>query len=107
MSKAMEVNEANFEQEVIKSEIPVVIDCWAIWCGPCLALGPTIDEMAVEFEGRAKITKLDVDSNQSLAMKYGIRSIPAILFIKNGELVNQVVGAVPKKVLVDKLTPLL
>ena len=101
---AIEITEANFEEVVMKSDKPVVVDFWAAWCGPCKMIGPVIEEMAGEFEGKAIIGKVDVDSNPSISAKFGVRNIPTILFIKNGEVVDKSVGAVPKAQLVEKLT---
>ncbi|MFA8343596.1 MAG: thioredoxin, partial [Rhodothermaceae bacterium] len=78
--------DANFEAEVIKSDIPVVVDFWATWCGPCKMVAPIMDELATEFDGKAKVGKLDVDANQETAIKYGVRSIPTVLIIKDGEV---------------------
>jgi thioredoxin 1 len=104
---AIAITDANFEEIVLKSDKPVIIDLWAEWCGPCRMVGPIIEEMAIEFEGKAVIGKLDVDSNPETTSRYGIRNIPTILFIKNGEIVDKQVGAVPKNVLVQKLEALL
>jgi thioredoxin 1 len=104
---AIAITDANFEEIVLKSDKPVIIDLWAEWCGPCRMVGPIIEEMAIEFEGKAVIGKLDVDSNPETTSRYGIRNIPTILFIKNGEIVDKQVGAVPKNVLIQKLEALL
>lgn len=104
---AIHVSDNDFQEVVVNSKIPVVVDLWAEWCGPCRLIGPLIEEMATEFEGRALMTKLDVDSNPQTAVKYGIRNIPTVLFFKNGEIADKQVGAVPKKVLVEKLEALL
>lgn len=104
---ALAITDANFEEVVLKSDKPVIIDLWAEWCGPCRMVGPIIEEMAIEFEGKAVIGKLDVDSNPETTSRFGIRNIPTILFIKNGEIVDKQVGAVPKNVLVKKLESLL
>ncbi|MFN9371099.1 MAG: thioredoxin [Planctomycetaceae bacterium] len=88
--------DANFEQEVLKSDIPVLVDFWAPWCGPCMRLGPTIDALATEFDGQIKIGKMNTDENQENAIKYGINSIPALLIFKGGEVVDKMVGAHPK-----------
>jgi thioredoxin 1 len=88
--------DANFEQEVLKSDIPVLVDFWAPWCGPCMRLGPTIDALATEFDGQIKIGKMNTDENQDNAIKYGINSIPALLMFKGGEVVDKMVGAHPK-----------
>jgi len=103
----IEFTDQNFEQEVLKSDVPVVIDFWAIWCGPCKLIAPIMDELAETYDGRAKIGKLDVDVNQQTAIKYGVRSIPTVLFFKDGEVKDIVIGAVNKQVFVDKLEKLL
>ena len=95
--------DANFENEVIKSELPVIIDFWAEWCGPCKMIAPIIEDLAIEFEGKFKVGKLDVDENQQTAIKYGIRSIPTVLLIKNGQVKDTIIGAVPKSVFVEKM----
>ena len=100
------VNDENFEQEVIQSEQPVVVDFWAGWCAPCLMLGPTVEEIADEFKGRAKVAKLNVDEAPRSAQRYGVRSIPTLLFFRNGEVVDSSIGVVPKPVLAEKLTSL-
>ncbi|HEX2933953.1 MAG TPA: thioredoxin [Bacteroidales bacterium] len=104
---AIEVTDANFEKEVLQSNIPVIVDFWAEWCGPCRMVAPIVKEMSGEFEGRAKVAKMDVDSNPDIPVKYGIRNIPTILFFKNGQIVDKQVGAVPKNVLVSKLEAIL
>lgn len=103
----LEVTDKNFDEIVIQSKIPVMVDLWAVWCGPCKMIHPIIDELSEEYDGRALMVKLDVDSNRETAMKYGIRNIPTVLFIKDGEVVDKQVGAVPKKKFVDKLDPIL
>ena len=103
----MDVTEANFEEVVLNSDVPVMVDLWAEWCGPCRLVGPIIDEIGEELAGKVKVVKLDVDSNPNIAVKYGIRNIPTVLFFKNGEVVDKQVGAVPKSVFMDKLKPLL
>ena len=103
--KPIEVNDSNFENEVIKSDKPVLIDFWAVWCGPCKMIAPTVEEIAREYDGKLKVCKLDVDSNPKTAMQYGIRSIPTLLILKGGQVVEQMVGALPKRSMVDKITP--
>jgi len=103
MSNVIHLTDAIFEQEVLKSDIPVLIDFWAAWCGPCRLIAPYIDEISQEYQGKIKVCKLDVDNNQMTAMRYGIRSIPMLLFFKNGEVVDSILGAVPKKNIVEKI----
>jgi thioredoxin 1 len=93
----LEVNDANFEQEVLQSEQPVLVDFWAAWCGPCKALAPTVDEIATQYSGKLKVAKLDVDRNSATPMRYGIRGIPALLLFKGGKVADQIVGYVPKE----------
>jgi len=100
---ALEVTDANFADEVLKSTIPVLVDFWAEWCGPCKMIAPAVAELAQEYEGRAKVVKLDVDSNNNTAGAYGIRSIPSLLIFKNGEVVEQMVGVKSKQFLKEKL----
>lgn len=103
---ATQLNQTNYD-EIIASDKPVVIDFWAEWCGPCRRIAPIIDELSVEFDGKALICKCDVDSNDEIAAKYGIRNIPTILFIKNGELVDKTVGAATKAQIQEKLEAIL
>jgi len=100
---ALEITDANFEEIVLKSDKPVLLDFWAVWCGPCRMVGPLVEEIAKEYEGKAVVGKVDVDSNPGVSGKFGIRNIPTILFFKNGEIVDKQVGAVPKQTLVNKL----
>ena len=100
---AIELTDNNFEELVLKSDKPVMVDFWAEWCGPCRMVGPVVEELGKEYEGKAVVGKLNVDNNAQVSMKYGIRSIPTILFFKNGELVDRSVGAVPKAQLAQKL----
>jgi thioredoxin 1 len=99
MSNAVAVTDADFEQEIEKHDGLAVVDFWATWCGPCRMIAPILDQLAVEYKGRAKVAKLDVDSNSRTAIRFNVRSIPAVLFFKNGKLVDQVIGAVPKPAL--------
>jgi thioredoxin 1 len=103
MGKYVEVTDSNFESEVLKSELPVLVDFWAVWCAPCHMIAPIIEELANERDGSLKVTKMDVDSNPLTASKYGIRSIPTLLLFKNGEVVDQMIGAVPKTIIESKL----
>ncbi len=103
----LEFTDANFDELVLKSDVPVIVDLWAVWCGPCRMVGPIVEEIGNEYEGQAIVGKLDVDNNPEIARRYSIRNIPTILFFKNGEIVDKQVGAVPKQVLVGKLEPLL
>ncbi len=104
---AIEVNDANFEEIVLKSDKPVLVDFWAEWCGPCRMVAPLVAELATEYEGKAVIVKMDVDSSSATPAKYGIRNIPTILFFKNGEVADKQVGAVPKTILASKLDALM
>jgi thioredoxin 1 len=103
--KPIEITDANFEQEVLKSDKPVLIDFWAVWCGPCKMVAPVVEEIANEYNGKLKVGKLDVDSNPEVSMKFGIRSIPTLMVFKGGKVVEQIIGAVPKRNLLDKLIP--
>ncbi len=100
--KAIEITDSNFN-ELIKSNKPVLVDFWAEWCGPCKMIGPVVEEIAGEYEEKAIVGKMDVDSNSAIPAQYGIRSIPTLMIFKNGEMVDKIVGAVPKHVLVQKL----
>lgn len=104
---AIEVNDANFEEVVLQSDMPVLVDFWAEWCGPCRMVGPLVEELSNEYAGKAVVAKMDVDSNPGIPAKYGIRNIPTILFFKGGEQVDKQVGAVPKTVLAQKIDALL
>jgi len=100
---ALEINDANFEELVLKSDKPVLVDFWAEWCGPCRMVGPIVEELSKEYDGKAVIGKVNVDHNPNISMNFGIRNIPTLLFFKNGEVVDKQVGAVPKANLAAKL----
>ncbi|MEP7384793.1 MAG: thioredoxin [Gemmatimonadota bacterium] len=102
MSNTMAVTDENFATEIEGAEGLAVVDFWAEWCGPCRMVGPIVDQLAAEYDGKAKVTKLDVDANQKTAMKYNVRSIPTILFFKDGKLVDTVIGFAPKPALEQK-----
>ena len=101
---AKEFNDSNFQNEVLSSDKLTVVDFWAEWCGPCRMVGPVVEEIAKEYSGKAVVGKVNVDHNPGVSMKFGIRNIPALLFFKNGEIVDKQIGAVPKSVLADKLS---
>ena len=105
-AKYVTLTDQNFEEEVLNADEPVLVDFWAAWCGPCRIIAPAIEELAVEFEGRAKIAKMDVDTNPQIPMSFGVRSIPTLLFFKDGKVVDQLIGVAPKKALAERLESL-
>lgn len=107
MADLLTVNDSNFKEEVLDSNVPVLIDFWAEWCAPCKLIAPIVAEIATEFQGKVKVAKLDVDSNPQTSMNFGIRSIPTLLIFKNGKPFETIVGAIPKQQILDKLIPLL
>lgn len=104
---ALEITDATFEEVVLKSDKPVVVDFWAEWCGPCKMLGPTIEELSNDFDGKVVVGKVDVDANQDFASKYGVRNIPTVLIFQNGEVVGRQVGVAPKQTYTDALNNLI
>ena len=103
--KPMELTDGNFEKEVMQSPTPVLVDFWAVWCGPCKMIAPVVEEIAKEYDGKLKVGKVDVDSNPEVSMKFGIRSIPTMMVFKGGKVVEQIIGAIPKRNLLDKVVP--
>jgi thioredoxin 1 len=103
MSSPVELNDGNFESEVLKSDKPVLVDFWATWCGPCRMIGPVVEEIAKDYEGKLKVGKLNVDENSQTAVQYGIMSIPNLLFFKGGKVIDQIIGAVPKQHFIEKI----
>ncbi len=101
----IEITDSNFQREVLDSDKPVLLDFWAVWCGPCKSIAPVVEEIAKEYDGKLKVGKVDVDTNPEVSMKFGIRNIPALMVFKGGRVVEQVIGAVHKRNLLDKVTP--
>lgn len=104
---ALEITDSNFDEIVLKADKPVIVDFWAEWCGPCRMVGPIVQEIGHDYEGKVVVGKLDVDNNPGVSIKFGIRNIPTLLFFKNGQVVDKQVGAVPKQIIVNKLEALL
>jgi len=103
----LEVNDANFDQEVLNSELPVLVDFWAVWCGPCKAIAPIVDSVATAYAGKLKVAKVNVDQNGATPSRYGIRGIPALLFFKGGKVADQIIGYVPQDVIEEKVQRLI
>lgn len=107
MSNAVAVTSSEFDQQVLKSETPVIVDFWAVWCGPCRMIAPHLDALATEYAGKVKVVKVNIDDEREVTERYGVQSIPTLFFFKDGKVVDQVVGAVPKNVIASKLEALL
>jgi len=107
MSEILTITDDNFDSKVLKSDIPVLIDFWAVWCGPCKAIHPIVEELANDYDGKVKFGKCDVDHNQQIALKHGIRSIPTLIIFKGGKVADQIIGAVPKQHIQTKLDAVL
>ncbi len=103
----IEFTDANFQQEVLNSDVPVLVDFWAVWCGPCKIIAPYVEQISGEYQGKVKVGKLDVDNNPQVSMQYGIRSIPTLLIFRDGKIADQIIGAVPKQAITQKLDSLL
>lgn len=107
MADLLEITDDSFDTEIMKSDIPVLVDFWAEWCGPCKMVGPVVEELAKEYEGKVKIAKMDVDNNRETPAKFGIRSIPTLIFFKSGEVVQTIIGAQPKNYIEEELKKVL
>ena len=105
MGNALAVTDESFEQEVLNSEVPVLVDFWAAWCGPCRMIAPTVDQLAVEYAGKLKVVKLDIDQNPDVSGRLGVMSIPTLMVFKDGEMVERILGALPKQAILAKLKP--
>ena len=105
MSNASAVTDQSFEQEVLKSPVPVLVDFWAAWCGPCKQIAPTVDAIAIEYSGKLKVVKLDVDNNSEVSARFGIQGIPTLMLFKDGQVVEKLVGAYPKAALLSRIQP--
>lgn len=103
--KALEATDANFETEVLNADLPVLVDFWAVWCGPCKMIAPVVEEIAKDYTGKLIVAKVDVDENPMSGQKYGVRSIPTLLLFKNGKVVETIIGAMPKPKLLDRIKP--
>jgi thioredoxin 1 len=103
--KPIDITDATFAKEVLESPLPVLIDFWAVWCGPCRMIAPIVEEIASEYEGSLKVGKVDVDANPEISMNYGIRGIPTLMVFKGGKVVEQIIGAMPKRTMLDRVTP--
>jgi thioredoxin 1 len=101
----IELTDDNFQKEVLESSTPVLVDFWAVWCGPCRAIAPLVEEIARDYEGKLKVGKMDVDAHQDVPIRFGIRSIPTLMMFKNGQVVEQIIGGIPKQQLLSKVTP--
>ncbi len=107
MKYTVEGTDFNFDQEVLNSDVPVLVDFWAPWCGPCRMVAPVVEQLAEEYQGKLKVVKLNTDDNQQVAIKYGIRSIPTLGIFNNGQIVDGIIGAVPKHMIENKIKPLI
>jgi thioredoxin 1 len=105
--KPVEITDANFDTEVLKSDKPVLVDFWAVWCGPCKMVAPIVEELAKEYAGKLKVGKIDVDNNPDVSLRFGIRSIPTLMVFKDGKVVEQIIGAIPKRNVTEKILPYL
>lgn len=103
--KLLELTDDNFQKEVLESPTPVLVDFWAVWCGPCRAIAPVVEEIARDYAGKLKVGKMDVDAHQDVPIRFGIRSIPTLMLFKNGQVVEQIIGGIPKQHLLSKVTP--
>jgi thioredoxin 1 len=107
MADLLQVTDDTFEEEIVKSDVPAVVDFWAAWCGPCRMVGPVVEELSKEYEGRIKVAKMDVDQNRQTPAKFGIRNIPTLIFFKGGEVANTIIGAQPKSAIEEEIKKLL